>query len=285
MCVKVRNSHTFAPSSNLGQGTLLKTRRKRVGICVAKTGYKQDLAAKQKSQLSQLSSLSPLKPAREFYLKHLERMWEMSTTLPVQVEPPSQRTKGEKQEDFYVNLGYAIRTLREEIPILFYQDLTYDIYRDDVVFRDPRNVFRGKDNYKILFWSLRFHGRIFFSSIFVEVRRIWQLEENKLKMQWTVRAVPRVPWSAEGRLDGYSIYKLDNHGKIYEHQVDNVIFRDPPFQRIPLFASLRWWQVYTPQRAPCPGIQCVQTQPLVFYIWLAGLLAATAWNLSALGWY
>ena len=32
------------------------------------------------------------------------------------------------------------------------------IYRDDVVFRDPRNCFKGLKNYKIIFWSLRFHG-------------------------------------------------------------------------------------------------------------------------------
>ena len=35
---------------------------------------------------------------------------------------------------------------------------TGSIYRDDVVFRDPRNCFCGLRNYKIIFWSLRFHG-------------------------------------------------------------------------------------------------------------------------------
>eukprot|EP01024_Parvocaulis_polyphysoides_P072905 TRINITY_DN9321_c0_g2_i1.p1 TRINITY_DN9321_c0_g2~~TRINITY_DN9321_c0_g2_i1.p1 ORF type:complete len:234 (-),score=18.84 TRINITY_DN9321_c0_g2_i1:588-1229(-) len=208
-------------------------------------------------------------------------MWELSNILWVQVQPPKERLQNVKQDDFYANLGDAVRTLRYEIPLLFYRDLTYDIYREDVVFRDPRNVFHGKDNYKIIFWSLRFHGRIFFSSLFVNVKRIWQLSDDTIKMQWTVRGIPRVPWKAEGRLEGYSIYKLDCHGKIYEHQVDNVIFSDPPFQRIPIFASLQWWQDYIPQRAPCPGIQCIQSSQFVFQLWITALFLIGCWNLSA----
>ena len=105
---------------------------------------------------------------------------------------------------------------------------TDSIYRDDVTFRDPRNAFTGIKNYKTIFWSLRFHGRIFFSRLRVEVRRIWQTEDGAIRMRWTVHGVPRVPWEAEGSFDGVSQYKLDREGKIYEHAVDNVILRDPP---------------------------------------------------------
>ena len=35
----------------------------------------------------------------------------------------------EKEKDFHVNVGYAIRTLREELPNMFYKELTYEIYR------------------------------------------------------------------------------------------------------------------------------------------------------------
>eukprot|EP01023_Acetabularia_acetabulum_P052941 TRINITY_DN5895_c0_g1_i2.p1 TRINITY_DN5895_c0_g1~~TRINITY_DN5895_c0_g1_i2.p1 ORF type:complete len:211 (-),score=27.98 TRINITY_DN5895_c0_g1_i2:1874-2506(-) len=204
----------------------------------------------------------------------------MSQTLQSEIQPP-QRKKQPKNDDFYVNLGYAIRTLRDEIPLLFEQDLTYDIYRDDIVYRDPRNAFYGKKNYQNLFWSLRFFGKIFFSQVTVEIRRMCQLEEDVLKMQWTVRAVPRLPWRTEQRLDGYSIYKLDDCGKIYEHQVDNVIFRDPPFQRIPRFADVRWWEQLGPQRVPQPGIYGIDkychadTQ-----FWITAMLLVGAWNLT-----
>lgn len=123
---------------------------------------------------------------------------------------PSGRPDG-PDPDFFVNVGHAIRTLREDIPALFEREMDCElatfffwweeeerkiggagrapraaratnlthgrppsllsslplsplpgsIYRDDVVFRDPRNCFKGLKNYKIIFWSLRFHGAKF----------------------------------------------------------------------------------------------------------------------------
>lgn len=35
----------------------------------------------------------------------------------------------EEKHNYYVNMGYAIRTLREEFPALFYRELSFDIYR------------------------------------------------------------------------------------------------------------------------------------------------------------
>jgi hypothetical protein len=129
---------------------------------------------------------------------------------------------------------------------------TDDIYRDDITFRDPRNAFSGLKNYKLIFWSLRFHGRIFFTKLYVEVRRIWQPQDGLICMRWTVHGIPRVPWEAEGTFDGISQYKLDSEGKIYEHAVDNVILRDPPMQGLgPLLAGLNLVPG-TPQQA-VPG--------------------------------
>ena len=59
--------------------------------------------------------------------------------------------------------------------------LADDIYRDDIVFRDSRNTFQGKKNYKTVFWSLRFHGKLFFSRLNVRVLRVWQPEESIIK--------------------------------------------------------------------------------------------------------
>jgi hypothetical protein len=174
--------------------------------------------------------------------------------------PPSSKLSDpknkQKKDDFYANVGDAIRTLREETPTLFQKDLTYDLYRDDIVFKDPRNAFHGKKNYKTLFWSLRFHGRLFFRVLYVDVHRIWQPEESIIRMRWTVHGVPRVPWEAEGVFDGVSQWKLDRDGKIYEHSVDNVILRDPPLSRNPLMAGLnllRIPQLAGAPQAPCPG--------------------------------
>lgn len=89
-----------------------------------------------------------------------------------------------------------------------------DIYRDDIIFRDPRNCFCGIKNYKIIFWSLRFHGRLFFKELYVEVKRIWQKDDHTIFLRWTVHGFPRLPWDQEGTFDGVSTYKLDCHGKV-----------------------------------------------------------------------
>jgi len=43
--------------------------------------------------------------------------------------PPRQKQESSERDNFYANSGSAIRTLREELPCLFYKDLSFDIYR------------------------------------------------------------------------------------------------------------------------------------------------------------
>ncbi len=43
--------------------------------------------------------------------------------------PPRQKQESSERDNFYANCGSAIRTLREELPCLFYKDLSFDIYR------------------------------------------------------------------------------------------------------------------------------------------------------------
>ncbi|XP_028062790.1 uncharacterized protein LOC114266092 [Camellia sinensis] len=148
--------------------------------------------------------------------------------LPPPTTPkPQPQPQEEQRNDFYVNLGLAVRTLREDLPFLFSRDLNYHIYRDDITFVDPLNTFAGIENYKLIFWALRFHGRILFHEIGLEVLRIWQPSENVILIRWNLRGIPRVPWEAKGQFQGTSRYKLDRNGKIYEHKVDNLAFNFP----------------------------------------------------------
>jgi len=56
-------------------------------------------------------------------------------TPTAQVALGSTPTTGAKDEhqqqkdEFYLNLGLAVRTLREDMPLIFVKDLNYDIYR------------------------------------------------------------------------------------------------------------------------------------------------------------
>ncbi|XP_052153787.1 uncharacterized protein LOC127771877 [Oryza glaberrima] len=157
--------------------------------------------------------------------------------------PAAARRREEDEEErrrYYLNMGYAIRTLREELPDVFSKEPSFDIYREDIVFKDPLNKFEGIDNYKRIFWALRFTGRIFFKALWVDIVSIWQPAENLIMIRWIAHGIPRVPWEAHGRFDGASEYKLDKNGKIYEHKVHNVAMNPPTkFKVLPVHELIR----------------------------------------------
>lgn len=50
-------------------------------------------------------------------------------SVPVKSGSKSSKEEEEEKQNYYLNMGYAIRTLREEFPDLFYKELSFDIYR------------------------------------------------------------------------------------------------------------------------------------------------------------
>ncbi|KAK4339340.1 hypothetical protein RND71_040802 [Anisodus tanguticus] len=149
-------------------------------------------------------------------------------TSTTKVNEEREEEEEEEKRNYYLNTGYAIRTIREEFPTLFYKELNFDIYREDIVFKDPLNTITGIDNYKSIFWALRFHGRMLFKALWIDIVSVWQPVENMIIVRWTVHGIPRVPWERHGRFDGTSEYKLDKDGKIYEHRVHNIALNAPP---------------------------------------------------------
>ncbi|PAN16694.1 hypothetical protein PAHAL_3G078000 [Panicum hallii] len=146
----------------------------------------------------------------------------------------------EAKKQYYVNMGDAIRKLREELPVVFYREPSFDIYRDDIVFKDPLNNFKGIGNYKRIFRALRFTGQIFFKAVWIDIFSIWQPVDNVIMIRWIVHGIPRVPWEGNGRFDGTSEYKLDKNGKIYEHKVDNIARNSPTkFKVLPVVELIR----------------------------------------------
>lgn len=111
----------------------------------------------------------------------------------------------------------VIKTLKEDLPTLFEKDISYDIYTDDIYFKDPVNTFKYKFNYRIIFWTLRFHALLFFTQIYFDVYEVYQSAEDTILAKWTVRGVLRVPWKAGLLFNGYSTYKLNQDNLIYEH--------------------------------------------------------------------
>ena len=105
-----------------------------------------------------------------------------------------------------------------DLPTLFQKDINYKIYSSDIFFKDPVNMFQGKFNYRIIFWTLRFHARLFFKEIYFDVHEIKQTENNIIKVWWTVRGKLRVPWEANIFFNGDSTYRLNDRGLICNHR-------------------------------------------------------------------
>lgn len=111
----------------------------------------------------------------------------------------------------------AIAILKHDLPTLFQKDISYDIYSRDIFFRDPVNQFKGKFNYRIIFWTLRFHGRLFFTELYFDLHDVQPCGPDAIRADWTVRGTLRVPWKATIFFNGYSLYKLNSEALIYEH--------------------------------------------------------------------
>ncbi|MBD2038556.1 DUF2358 domain-containing protein [Leptolyngbya sp. FACHB-321] len=119
--------------------------------------------------------------------------------------------------DYLKQVERAIATLQHDLPTLFERDISYDIYSRDIDFRDPVNQFKGKFNYRIIFWTLRFHGRLFFTELAFDLQNVEATNQTTIRADWTVRGTLRVPWKAKLFFNGYSLYTLDQDALICEH--------------------------------------------------------------------
>ena len=111
-----------------------------------------------------------------------------------------------------------LATLRADLPMLFERDISYDIYTPDIFFNFFVNQFKGKLNYRIIFWTLRFHGRLFFTDLHFDLHEVRVESELLIRADWTVRGTLRLPWRPQIFFNGYSLYSLNAEGKIYDHR-------------------------------------------------------------------
>ena len=121
------------------------------------------------------------------------------------------------QLEYKSQIEENIKILKHDLPTLFEKDISYDIYTDDILFEDPLNKFKWKFNYRIIFWTLRFHAGLFFTDIHFDLHDLYQSNENAIFAKWTVRGTLRVPWRAKIFFNGHSNYTLNEDGLIYEH--------------------------------------------------------------------
>lgn len=88
------------------------------------------LLLQSKSSNPQSINQIPCKPNTTLDLDPLRiSSLQTSTVLQDAQLKTSPGDQHHEKDDFYVNIGVAVRTLREDMPLLFTRDLNYDIYR------------------------------------------------------------------------------------------------------------------------------------------------------------
>ncbi|MDX2244079.1 MAG: DUF2358 domain-containing protein [Leptolyngbyaceae cyanobacterium bins.302] len=120
-------------------------------------------------------------------------------------------------EEYAAKVEQAIAILKHDLPTLFQSDISYDIYSQDIFFKDPVNTFNGKFNYRIIYWTLRFHGRLFFTELFFDLHDVHQESNTTIRADWTVRGTLRLPWKPKLLFNGFSIYSLNADALIHQH--------------------------------------------------------------------
>ena len=73
------------------------------------------------------------------------------------------------QLEYKSQIEENIKILKHDLPTLFEKDISYDIYTRDILFKDPISKFKWKFNYRIIFWTLRFHAGLFFTDILFDL--------------------------------------------------------------------------------------------------------------------
>lgn len=97
----------------------------------------QSKSNKDKANLHQ--TLSPQKPTSQFPISSTtcSSSLQTSTSQVAKVSTPHDKQQQQPKDEFYLNLGLAVRTIREDLPLVFVKDLNYDIYRYCFILSHP----------------------------------------------------------------------------------------------------------------------------------------------------
>ncbi len=94
----------------------------------------------------------------------------------------------------------------------FPDNQTYEIYTDDVYFKDPLNEFNGIKKYKAM---IGFLGT-FFGNVEMDVHDVRQ-EGDLIKSEWTLNMTSPLPWKPRLSIPGWSELKISEANLIASH--------------------------------------------------------------------
>ncbi|WP_319422512.1 DUF2358 domain-containing protein [Pleurocapsa sp. FMAR1] len=94
----------------------------------------------------------------------------------------------------------------------FPENQTFDIYADNVYFKDPLNEFRGVKKYQAMIGFLN----SFFINVEMEVHDMSK-QDNSIKTEWTLNMTPPLPWKPRLSIPGWSELGINGDNLISSH--------------------------------------------------------------------
>eukprot|EP00639_Heterosigma_akashiwo_P009467 CAMPEP_0194603420 /NCGR_PEP_ID=MMETSP0292-20121207/30234_1 /TAXON_ID=39354 /ORGANISM="Heterosigma akashiwo, Strain CCMP2393" /LENGTH=396 /DNA_ID=CAMNT_0039465849 /DNA_START=203 /DNA_END=1394 /DNA_ORIENTATION=+ len=142
--------------------------------------------------------------------------------------------------DFDPNLGKIIDTLNKEYPTVFYKELDYSIYTQNIQVEDPTGVqFQGLKTYKQLFGLLRFFRNFAMKGAEVKHTLVYDWMKQQVKVTWFCRV-----WIKGQQdpihVDGVSVYSVNDQGFVYKHHIEKIVVNGTP--AIPPY-GIRWLNI------------------------------------------
>lgn len=97
--------------------------------------------------------------------------------------------------------------------VSFPNDQSYELYADDVYFRDPLNEFTGVEQYQNM---IGFIAR-WFQDPQLDLHRLEITGDKALETHWTLSWITPLPWKPPISIPGWTEYRINESGKISSH--------------------------------------------------------------------
>jgi len=140
------------------------------------------------------------------------------------------------RQEFDMNVGKAVDTLRDDYPKIFRSCPDFSIYHKDLEVIDPSGVkLHGINNYKNFFRVLRAIVSLFYCSddSALTFRFVFDQARSSIRFSWHAILVPKRIYGGYRNmlhLDGISVYEVDKSGVIVRHRVEHLLLNDNPVQ-------------------------------------------------------
>lgn len=151
------------------------------------------------------------------------------------------------RNEFEMQVGRAMDTLRDDYPDILVKDLDYSIYHSNLELIDPSGVhLHGLKNYENAIRLVHTMVNIFYcpDQSDMKFRMCFDKARQNIRIHWNARVVPKAifgGYKTTLHVDGISIYELDRmSGNITQHRLERLVMNDDqlsPEQGV--FAALR----------------------------------------------